>query len=231
MVKKASRILIVEDHAIVREGVRSLLALEPDLEVVGEADNGQGALEGVRAVKPDLILMDLAMPGTHGTEAIINIKWRYPETKIVVLTVHKADEYVHAALKAGAEGYVLKDDCPTQLLTAIRCALNGKSYLSPSICGQVVTGYLSEQSVSNGGPAWQDLTHREREVLKLVAEGYKNKEMARYLSISPKTVEKHRANLMKKLGLSCTAEVTAYAIRNGLVAKEPPMPPAAKMPG
>lgn len=211
------RILIVDDHKIVRDGLKSLLRSEPDFDVVGEADNGKDALFSTSTLKPDIILMDLSMPNTNGTEAIRNIKRRFPSIIIIALTVHKAEEYIHAALKAGASGYLLKDDSHAELMTALRSAIHGKTYLSPSICGSVVTGYLGRSDKGRLTTSWETLTHREREVIKLVAEGYRNKEIAEYLSLSMKTVEKHRSNLMKKLGLHSASALTAYAIENGLV--------------
>jgi len=216
--EKKHRVVIADDHTILREGLSALLSAEGDFEVVEQVDNGKDALRAVGAHRPELVLMDLSMPKTNGTEAIRHIKKRYPDTRIIALTVHKADEYINAALTAGAEGYLLKDDCLHELLTAIRSVLNGKLYLSPSVAEKVVTGYLGQQTVSRATTAWETLTHREREVIKLVAEGYKNREIAEYLSISPKTVEKHRANLMKKLHLRSAAELTAYAIEKGLLA-------------
>ncbi len=212
-------IVIADDHAILREGLAALLAAEGDLEVVQQVENGKDALHAVATHRPALVLMDLSMPKTNGTEAIRTIKKRYPDTKIIALTVHKADEYINAALGAGAEGYLLKDDCLSELLTAIRRVLSGKRYLSPSVADKVVSGYLGQQTVPHAATSWETLTQREREVIKLVAEGYKNREIAEYLSISAKTVEKHRANLMKKLRLRSAAELTAYAIDKGLVAR------------
>ena len=213
------RIVIADDHAILREGITALLAGEGDLEVVEQVDNGRDAVRAVAKHRPELVVMDLSMPKTNGTEAIRHIKKRYPDTKIIALTVHKADEYINATLGAGAEGYLLKDDSLSELLTAIRRVLSGKRYLSPSVADKVVNGYLGQQVVSHATTSWETLTHREREVIKLVAEGYKNREVAEYLSISPKTVEKHRANLMKKLGLRSAADLTAYAIEKGLVTR------------
>jgi DNA-binding NarL/FixJ family response regulator len=212
-------VLIADDHAILREGLCALLSAEDDLEVVGQVDNGRDALHLAASLKPELVLMDLSMPRTNGTEAIRHIKKRYPEIRIIALTVHKADEYIHAALTAGADGYLLKDDCLSELLTAIRSVLGGKLYVSPSVADKVVTGYLGPKDAPNARGSWEALTHREREVIKLVAEGYKNREIAEYLSISPKTVEKHRANLMRKLNLRSAADLTAYAIEKGLVTR------------
>jgi DNA-binding NarL/FixJ family response regulator len=159
------------------------------------------------------------MPKSNGTEAVRDIKRRYPAIKVLVLTVHKTEEYVHAALEAGADGYVLKDDSEEELMDAVNSLRSGKAYLSPGVCANVVRGYLGQLGTSDFTPSWEILTHRERQVLKLVAEGYRNKDIAQYLSISLKTVEKHRSNLMKKLDLHHTSGVTAYAIEHGLITK------------
>jgi DNA-binding NarL/FixJ family response regulator len=211
-------IVVAEDHTILREGLRALLESQGDFKVVGEAINGKEALQCVADLKPDLVLMDLSMPNTNGTEAIRNIKRRFPHTKVLTLTVHKTEEYVRAALKAGASGYMLKDDSKADLCNAIRSVLKGKTFLSTSICGNVVSGFLGESATSAASTSsWEVLTHREREVIKLIAEGMRNKEIAEYLSVSHKTIEKHRSNLMKKLNLHSAAGLTAYAINNGLL--------------
>lgn len=213
------RILIADDHTILRAGIRSLLDMVPDFQVVGEVDNGKDAIHQAGQLKPDLLLSDLSMPKTNGTEAIQHIKSRYPDIKILVLTVHKTEEYVHAALKAGANGYVLKDDSSDELITAIKNIAAGKTYLSPSICSEVVTGYLADPGKERIVTSIELLTSREREVMKLIAEGNRNKDIAQYLSISLKTVEKHRSNLMKKLDLHSASSITSYAIKNGLAAQ------------
>ena len=213
------RILIADDHTILRAGIRSLLDMVPNFEVVGEVDNGKDAIYQAGQLKPDLILSDLSMPKTNGTEAIQRIKSRYPDIKILVLTVHKTEEYVHAALKAGADGYVLKDDTSDELINAIKNIAIGKTYLSPSICSEVVMGYLADPGKERISTSIDQLTSREREVMKLIAEGYRNKDIAEYLSISLKTVEKHRSNMMKKLDLHSASGITSYAIKNGLAAE------------
>jgi two-component system response regulator NreC len=214
----AVRILLAEDHAILREGICSLLGSVPDLEVVGEAEDGLKALAQAKQLQPDLAIIDLSLPLMNGTEAIRQIKLRDPDTKVIVLTVHKSDEHVRAALHAGAEGYLLKDDTYQDLLTGIRSVVAGGTYLSPKICGKVVNGYLGQASSRGAGVPWDTLTDREREVVKLVAEGYKNREIAEHLCVSLKTVEKHRANVMRKLDLHSAAGLTAYAFENGLLA-------------
>ena len=217
MNQTTQKILIVDDHTIMRDGLHSLIASEPGFEVVGTAADGKTAIRCVGDLKPDIVMMDLTMPGTSGVDAIAHIKRQYPHVKLVALTFHKEDQYIHATLEAGADAYVLKDDSRTELFTALRSVQSGKNYLSPSICDRVVAGYLSGGDPTSKKPAWELLTKREREVIKLIAEGYKTREIAEYLSLSPKTVEKHRTNLMKKLDLHSVSAVTLYAIQNGLV--------------
>jgi DNA-binding NarL/FixJ family response regulator len=211
------RIFIVEDHTLLRAGLRALLSQDPDLEIVGEADNGRDAVRAIGALAPDLVLMDLSMPGMNGIEAMMDIKRRNPDTRVLVLTIHKTDEYIHESLRAGADGYILKDATHDELRVAIRSVLNGKTYLSPDISGKVIHGYLGTGKTAHVGSNWDMLTHREREVLKLVAEGHPNKYIADYLCLSIKTVEKHRSNLMKKLDLHNASMLTSYAIEKGLV--------------
>jgi DNA-binding NarL/FixJ family response regulator len=215
--ERKKRIVIAEDHTILREGLKSLLAASADLAIVGEAADGREAIHRCRELKPDLLLLDLSMPRLGGLDAIGEVRRQAPATKILVLTVHKTEEYVLASLRAGAAGYVLKDATHQELLAAIRTVLSGKRYLSPDIADKVIDGYL--QGRKNDVPAtpWERLTPREREVLKLVAEGSKNREIADFLCISLKTVEKHRDSLMKKLDLHSAAALTAYAIKKGLV--------------
>jgi DNA-binding NarL/FixJ family response regulator len=219
------RILLVEDHTILRAGLLALLSKESDFEIVGETDNGRDAMHCIAALKPNIVITDISMPGINGIEAIREIKRRYPEMRVLVLTIHKTDEYIHEALRAGADGYVLKDAHPDELRVAIRSILNGKTYLSPDISSKVITGYLGGGNGGNGGSGtpgavspWETLTHRERQVLKLVAEGHQNRYIADYLCLSVKTVEKHRSNLMRKLDLHNASTLTAYAIDKGLLA-------------
>ncbi len=215
--KSETRILIADDHAIVSAGIRSLLNTVPNFKVVGEVNNGKDAIRYAGILNPDLILSDLSMPKTNGTESIQHIKSRYPQIKILVLTVHKSEEQVHAALKAGADGYVLKDDSSDELINAISNILDGKTHLSSSICNNVVMGYLTKHGETKMVSSIAQLTKREREVMKLIAEGYRNRNIAEYLSISLKTVDKHRSNMMKKLDLHNASSITSYAIKNGLM--------------
>ena len=215
--KKPFEIVIADDHTILRKGLRALLSSDPNLKVVGEAADGREAIRCVENLSPDLALIDLSMPRMNGMEAIRDIKKTNPETKIIVLTVHKTEEYILEALKSGADGYVLKDVSHAELMMAINNVLKGKRYLSADISGKVIEGYLEGRKTLKSKSAWENLTQREREILKLIAEGNKNKEIADYLYISLKTVEKHRANLMKKLNLHNAAALTAFAMEKGLV--------------
>lgn len=211
------RVLLADDHAMIREALRSLLSTAPNIEIVGEAADGREAIRLTGLLEPDLVLMDLCMPHINGTEAIAAIKQRQPQIRIIALTVHRTDEYVQAALDAGADGYVLKDDTHADLLAAIADVMHGKSYLSPAVAQQVLRGLVDPSSRNESLRTWDTLTVRERELLKLIAEGRRNREIAEYLALSPKTVEKHRANLMRKLDLHNASELTAFAIENKLV--------------
>lgn len=213
------KIVIAEDHTILREGLKALLLSSTELEVVGEAEDGREAVKLASELAPDLILMDLSMPRMNGIEAIKEIKKRRPDIKILVLTVYKTEEYVLASLQAGADGYILKEANHSEFLLAIKNVLMGKHYLSPEISGKVIEGYLKGKQEHAPVTVWETLTSREREILKLVGEGYKNREIADDLFISLKTVEKHRENLMKKLDLHTASALTAYAIEKGLVSK------------
>jgi len=214
------RIVIAEDHTILREGLRSLLSSEPNFEIVGEAEDGREAIKCVEKFRPDLILTDLSMPRMNGMEAIKEIKTQSPKTKVLVLTVHKAEEYILATFRAGANGYLLKDSTHAELVMAVKKVLSGKQYISPEISEKVIEGYLEGKKTLKSQTSWETLTQREREILKLIAEGYKNKEIAEDLCISVKTVEKHRANLMEKLDLHSIQALTAFAIEKGLVSRE-----------
>jgi DNA-binding NarL/FixJ family response regulator len=211
------RVVIAEDHTLFRQGLKALLSLEPEFEVVGEAADGFQAIQSAKELKPDIILLDISMPRVDGMAAIREIKSVCPEAKVLILTVHKTEEHVLETLKSGASGYVLKDASHEEFLLAMRSVLQGKRYLSPDISARIVDGYLNGRKTADPTSPWESLTPRERQVLKLIAEAYKNKEIADFLCISVKTVAKHRANIMKKLDLHSAAELTAYAIKRGLV--------------
>lgn len=216
---KKYRIMIVEDHTLLREGLSTIIASDPDLEVVGGAANGLDAVRQAVALKPDLILMDINMPVMNGTEALIDIKKRDSSIKIMMLTAHKAEEYIRDCLQSGADGYVLKNSTREELMVAIHKVLNGKTYLSQEVSDQIVSGYKGNIN-PYAQSAWQSLSAREREVLKLVAEGNTNKVISNLICVSIKTVEKHRSNLMKKLNMHNSAALTAFAIEKGLLAKD-----------
>jgi len=214
------RIVIAEDHTILREGLRMLLSTNPGYEIVAEAEDGREAVRWVSKLKPNLILTDLSMPRMNGMEAIREIRRESPETKILVLTVHRAEEYILATFRAGADGYILKDSTQSELLMAVKKVLSGKHFISPEISEKVIEGYLEGKKTLKPRTSWETLTQREREILKLIAEGYKNKDIADDLCISVKTVEKHRANLMEKLDLHSVQALTPFAIEKGLVTHE-----------
>ncbi len=212
-----TKILIVDDHALLREGLQSLLSAQPGMRVVGTAEDAQSGISKITSLGPDVVLTDLAMPETGGVDAIRLIKAAHPDTRVIALTFHREDSYIHAALKAGADGYVLKDDSRDELVIAIGSVLRGKNYLSPSICNQVIAGYLAGARKTRLEPSWHVLTRRERQVIKMIAKGMKTREIAEELSLSPKTVEKHRTNMMNKLDLHSVSAVTVYAIQTGLI--------------
>ena len=214
------KIVIAEDHRLLREGLKALLVASEKFEIVAEAEDGLEAIRYVDKYKPDLVLLDLSMPKMNGLSAIKEIKTRFRETKILALTIHESEDYILEALKSGANGYCLKNAGRNELLLAIESVLAGRPYLSPGVSQKVLTGYLEERKTVKSHSSWESLTKREKEVLKLVGEGYKNKEIADYLCISSKTVEKHRSNLMTKLDLHSVSDLTAFAIQKGLVNRE-----------
>jgi DNA-binding NarL/FixJ family response regulator len=209
------KILLADDHTILREGIKVLLNREIDMEVVAEAEDGVQALEKVRQEKPDVVVMDISMPKISGLDATKEITETFPDTKVVILTMHDNEEYLVQALKSGAKGYVLKEAAATDLAEAIRAVIRGDAYLYPAVARKLVDDYVNR--VRTIRTAADSLTPREREVLKLVAEGHTNKEIADFLGISIKTVENHRTNLMRKLDLHDRTELARYAIKIGLV--------------
>ncbi len=210
------RILLADDHTILREGIRSLIENESDMEVVGEANDGHTAVKLAIQLKPDIILMDLAMPLLNGLEATRQIKKQNNQAKILILTMHENEEYIRQVLIAGAMGYILKDAAAIELLGAIRSVYKGEVVLSPAITRLVVSDYLRWGDLNTTEPA-DGLTDREREILQLIAEGYTNKQIAQILSISIKTVQAHRLNLMKKLDLHDRGELIKYAIQKKII--------------
>jgi two-component system response regulator NreC len=210
------RVLLAEDHTIVRKGLRSLLEQEPGIQVVAEALDGKEAVLKAREFRPDIVLMDIGMPGLNGIEATRRIKQSCPSIGVLVLTMHTSEEYIFEIIRAGASGYVIKDTAPTELVAAMRAVYRGDSYLSPAVSKQVLDGYVRRAEHGQQGDAFGSLTTREREVLQLIAEGHTNRAIAERLFISVKTVETHRAHLMEKLDIHSTAGLTKYALRRGL---------------
>jgi two-component system response regulator NreC len=214
------KVLLADDHTIVRKGLRSLLDAEDDMVVIGEADDGKQAIELVEQKKPEIVVMDIGMPVLNGLEATRRILKKHPGTKVLILTMHTNEEYVFEILRAGASGYIVKKAAPTELVTAIRSVDKGDSFLSPAISRKVIDEYLERAGEEKREDPFDLLTDREREVLQLIAEGSSTREIAGKLFISPKTVETHRTHLMEKLDLHGTADLTRYAIRKGIVDSE-----------
>ena len=212
------RVLIADDHALVRAGIRALLEGLEGVAVVAEAGNGGEVLDLARKHRPDVVLLDISMPGIGGLEASAQLKQELPEVRVVMLSMHANEEYVLQALRAGAVGYMLKDSATAELELALQAVMQGETYLSPPISRQVVEGYV--QRVGAEQPAADHLTPRQRQVLQLIAEGLSTKEIAYRLELSVKTVETHRAQLMERLQIRDIAGLVKYAIRNGLVSSE-----------
>jgi DNA-binding NarL/FixJ family response regulator len=211
------RVLLVDDHTIMRDGLRVLLEGDERLEICGAVDNGREAIRAVGALNPDIILMDLAMPEVDGLSAIRELVRRSCTAKILVLTMHKSEEHIREALQAGASGYLLKDASRAELLMAIQSVLAGRVFISAGIADRIVTAYLDRSRGDAPVQLLSDtLTPREKQVLKLIAEGRRNRDIAETLYVSVKTVEKHRANLMNKLDLHNTAALTTFAIENAI---------------
>jgi DNA-binding NarL/FixJ family response regulator len=219
--KRQIRIVLVEDHAILREGLKALIELESDFDVVGEFCSVDESLNGIRDLQPDVVVTDLGLPGRSGIELLAEIKRLSPVTRKLVLTAHENEEYIRAALNAGAEGYVLKDANSAELMLGIRTVSLGQQFLCRAIASKILSGYLSGDQRPSSVTATQSITGREREVLTRIALGNSNKLIARELGVSPKTVEKHRSNLMRKLQLHNAAAITMFAIRNGMTSSEP----------
>jgi len=208
-------VIIADDHTIVRSGVNLLLSSEPDITVIGEAVDGEAAVKLSQELKPDVVLMDISMPGINGMQATREIKSKLPETNVLVLTMHRSEEYFFQMLEAGASGYVLKGAETNELINAVRVVARGDVFLYPSMARRLVAEYLSQTGSDplEGGK----LSDREREILQLIAEGFTNKEIAERLVLSPSTIHSHRTNLMHKLNLSSRHELVQYARTHGLL--------------
>ncbi len=209
------RVLLADDHTLIRAGIRALLERLRNVAVVGEAGDGKEAVELVRNTKPDVVLMDIAMPGLNGLEAVEKIRREFPDTNVLMLSVFTDEEFVARALHVGASGYLVKGSIPSELEVALRAVARGETYLSPSVSKQVVRKYLDR--VGGGSSLFELLTQRQPEILQLVGEGKSMKEIASYLDLSVKTVEKHKSELMDRLEIRDTAGLIRYAIRAKLV--------------
>jgi len=210
-------LLLVDDHQVVRTGLRMLLANEPDVNIVGEAGTAKEAMQSVDQLKPDVVLMDIGLPDMSGIDATQKIKSMHPEVSVVALTIHEDEEYFFRMLEAGASGYVPKRAAPEELLTAIRSAAKGEVYLYPSLAKLLVKDFLAQERDSGAASGLDGLTNREQEVLKYLVEGENNEAIAGTLVISPKTVARHRENIMSKLNLHSRADLVRYAIRKGII--------------
>jgi two-component system, NarL family, response regulator NreC len=207
------RIVLAEDHQTVREGIRLLVNEQSDMEVVGEADNGNAAIKQVQKLAPDIVVMDISMPELNGLKATKKLKQACPEVKILTLTRHTDDAYLQQLIQAGANGYVLKQSAPTELIRAIRTVGEGHSYLDPSLTNKVMGSYAGRSALR--GESKGNMTDRESEVLRMIAWGYSNKEIAHQMNISVKTVEAHKANAMKKLNIHNRIDIVRYAVLQG----------------
>ncbi len=211
------RVFLADDHLILREGIRSILEKVPDIEMIGEADNGNEAVAKVEQFAPDVVLMDITMPGLNGLEATRQIKQKHPSIKVLILTMHETDQYLSEMLEAGASGYVVKTTTSRELISAIRAVYQGDVHLYPSIARMLVEDYLQKVKIGEKKDSYNGLTPREREILRYIAKEKHNKEIAELLSISVRTVQAHRTNLMDKLGAHDRTELVKYAIRKGII--------------
>ena len=211
------RILITDDHVLVRQGLRALLEAQEGIEVVGEATNGEEAIKKTEELKPDIVLMDITMPGMNGLEATEKIKRSHGDVKILVLTMHEGDEYFFKILEAGASGYFVKGGSSTELISALHSVQRGDIFLYPTMAKKLLSDYLKRVKSGEDKENFDGLTNREREILKLIADGSNNQDIAGQLFLSPTTVQTHRANIMAKLKLHSRTDLVKYALKNGLV--------------
>jgi DNA-binding NarL/FixJ family response regulator len=214
---KKLRILLADDHVVMRSGLRALLERQPNLEVIAESDNGRNTVELAGSLKPDVVIMDVAMPMLNGIEATKTIVAEQPTTAVIILSMHADESYVMRALKAGARGYLLKDSAPADLLNAIQAVSQNRSFFSPKVSRILAEDYVRVLKQKGGVDSYDLLTSREQEILQLVAEGKANKEVAAALNISPYTVETHRKHILEKLNLHNPAELILYAVRKGII--------------
>jgi two-component system, NarL family, response regulator NreC len=211
------KVLVADDHTIVRHGIYALLGLMSDIELVGEAVNGREALEKVKKLMPDIVIMDIAMPVMDGLEATRRICKEFPRTKVIALTQYDDREFVFPVIEAGARGFISKTAASSELASAIRSVYRGDSYLSPSVARVFVEGYQQGIDLVKDRDPYKQLTNREREILKLLAEGHTTQEIATMLVLSPKTVDRHKTNLMAKLAIHSRADLIKYALRKGII--------------
>ena len=219
MTEKPYRIIIADDHSLIRKGLRTIIEIESDIQVIGEAGDGRELLDLLSDEQPDLIIMDISMPRINGIEAVREVVEKYPGVRILMLTMHRNSQYFYNAISAGAHGYLMKDDSDTELLTAIRTVQSGKSYVSPQLSGEVTGEMIAAFRDHRDIPIIQ-LTDREREVLQYVVKGYTSKKMAEILCLSPRTVDHHRAKLLKKFKMKNTVDLVKYVVRNSIVVSE-----------
>ncbi len=210
------KILLADDHAILRDGLREKLSQEPDIDVIGDASDGREAVKLTEKLSPDIVVMDISMPLLNGEEATRQIKKRFPEINVIILTVHESEDYVYQLFNAGASGYLCKKSAYKDLADAIRAVHSGEYYISPHISKDFIEEYVTKKKQLTDNRDLEHLTMREREVLQLLAEGKTNKEMASLLNVNEKTIESHRAHLMNKLGIHNTALLTKFAIKRGI---------------
>jgi two-component system, NarL family, response regulator NreC len=208
---------LADDHTVMRTGLRALLERQPNLEVVGESENGRETIELVAALRPDVVVMDIGMPVLNGIEATKRIVTEHPTTAVVILSMHADESYVMRALKAGARGYLLKDSAPSDLISAVQTVSQNKSFFSPKVSRILAEDYVRVLKQKGAVDSYDLLTSREREILQLLAEGRANKEVAAALNISPYTVETHRSHILEKLNLHNPAELILYAVRKGII--------------
>lgn len=211
------RVLVVDDHTLIRQGIVGLLESQPDIEVVGQAGNGREAVAAAQAIGPDVVLMDIAMPGINGLTATREMKERRPDVRVLILTIHDREDYLFQALRAGASGYVLKGADVQDLLAAVRTAYRGEIYLYPSVTSTLVADYLRRASGGQDRATYDGLSDREREILHLIAQGKTGPEIAAELFLSPHTVQSHRDHIMAKLDLHSKAALIKYAVAKGLI--------------
>jgi two-component system response regulator NreC len=215
---RKTRVLLADDHQLMRSGVRLMLEREPDIAVVGEASDGREAVSLAKTLRPEVVVMDIGMPSLNGIEAALQMTQHNPELAVVMLSMHSDESYVLRALKAGARGYLLKDSAEADLIKAVHVVAGGKSFFSPAVSKVLLDDYVRKLSRSGTEDAYDLLTPREREILQLIAEGKSNKDVANLLNLSVYTVESHRSNLMEKLNLKGVPELILYAVRKGIIA-------------